>query len=596
MSRKPKNSEIPSEPRRSQLHRGLAVCGFLLLAVWLVFRPTLDYGFVNFDDDVYVYNNPELSQGLSIQGIRWAFTTNRGGQWAPMTWLSYLTDYQIYGLKPWGYHLTNLLLHAATTVLLFLVLWRMTGEIWPSAFVAAVFAIHPLQVESVVWVTERKGLLSGLFFVLTLGAYLCYVRRPFSIGRYAAVAVFFALGLMAKPTLVALPFVLLLLDYWPLGRISHNVGQAADRVPLLRRSSAGRDSLSGTACKQAVAHSSEERGPGRMIVGRLRPLLVEKSPLLLIAAGSCAIAPWAQGTAVISLEKLPMDARVSNALASSVAYLGKFFWPMDLAVFYPHPLSALPVWKSAAALLVLLVITAAVLIRWRRSPYLFVGWFWYLGMLVPVIGVVQIGLHAMADRYMYLPQIGLSIAVTWAAPYVVRSWSYRVWACGAAASLAIVALIVCASQQTTHWRDSEALWTRAIACTSQNNRAHSNLGGELFKQKRFPEAIEHFKAALEIEPEDTVSHCGLGDALLGLARETKAVEPCEEAVAHYTEALRIEPGRADVRSNLGNALVALRRFDEAIAQYEAALKIEPDRTDIRHNLDVARSLREKAKQ
>jgi protein O-mannosyl-transferase len=572
MSRKAKRQEIMPEPAasRPQVPMALAVCGLLLLAVWFVFCPTLDYGFVNFDDDVYVSDNPSLSQGLSLKGIEWAFTTHHGSQWAPITWLSYLADFEMHGLKPTGYHLTNLLLHAATTVLLFLVLWRMTDEIWPSAFVAAVFAVHPLQVESVAWVTERKGLLSGLFFVLALGAYLRYVRKPFSIWRYAAVAVFFALGLMAKPMLVTLPCVLLLLDYWPLGR---------------------------------------------MISGRFRALLVEKIPLFLIAAVSCAIAPWAQGTAVISVEKLPMASRVSNALASSAAYLGEFFWPANLAVFYPHPLGRLPTWKPAVGLFVLLAITTIVVIRWRKSPWLPVGWFWYLGMLVPVIGLVQIGLHARADRYMYLPLIGLSIALAWTAQWIVREWRYRVWLCGSVGVLAVVALTACASQQTTHWRDSEALWKRAVNCTSQNNRAHCNLAGELLRLKKFPEAIDEFEAALKIEPGDAASYCGLGEAFLRLGQGDKAVEQYEtavrlkpdyskahsnlgvalarqgrfdEAIARYKEALRLQPDYVDAHVNFGNALARLKRYNEAIAQYEAALAIDPNRNEARQNLKIVR--------
>jgi protein O-mannosyl-transferase len=586
MSRKSKHLEtpkLPPGPPNSQRNAAMAVCGGLLLAVWIVFGPTVDYGFVNFDDNVYVYENPELSHGLSVEGIRWAFTTTRGSQWAPITYLSYLADYQCYGLKPWGYHLTNLLLHAATSVLLFLVLWRMTGELWPSAFVAAVFAIHPLQVESVAWITERKGLLSGLFFVLTLGAYLAYVRRPFSIARYAAVAVLFALGLMAKPMLVTLPCLLLLLDYWPLRRLT------SERM--------GGTSLSGAkgvASGDAATSVPLNVPPGNVLAWRT--VLIEKLPLLLISAGSSAIAPWAQGTAVISLEKLPLGSRISNGLASSVAYLGEFFWPMNLAVFYPHPGDAIPAWKPAAALLTLLAVTTAAIVYWRRNPGLIVGWFWYLGTLVPVIGLVQIGLHAMADRYMYLPLIGLSIAATWTVLYFVRSWPRRVWACAAAASTAIATLTVCASQQTSYWRDSESLWTRAVACTSQNNRAECNLAGELFKQKRFSDAIQHYRAAVAIEPSDAVSYRGLGDCLLGLGKKSKTIESYKEAVVQYEKALSIEPNHAGAHSNLANALAHLNRFDEAIDQYEAALKIEPSRDDIRHNLEVVRAMREKARQ
>jgi protein O-mannosyl-transferase len=595
-SKMPKRTTPLTEPPRSQLHIVLGICGLLLLAVWLVFRPATDYGFVNFDDDVYVTDNPELLDGLSPKGIAFALTTTRGSQWAPLTWLSYLLDYEVYGLAPWGYHLTNLLLHAATTVLLFLVLRQMTGGLWSSAFVAAVFAIHPLRVESVVWVAERKDVLSGLFFVLTLGAYLHYVRNRFSLARYAAVVVLFVLGLIAKPMLVTLPLVLLLLDYWPLGRFSQSGGNKNGKT------SSGADM------------------PGEIVPARLWLLLVEKVPLLLIAAVFCVIATWAQGKAVIALERLPIASRVANALVSSVAYLGKWLWPTNLAVFYPHPLDGLPAWKPAAALSVLLAVTAVVLIYWRRKPYLLVGWFWYLIMLVPVIGIVQVGRQSMADRYTYLPQIGLSIALAWGVAGVAVAWPRRRWVYAAAGVLIVAGLAVCASRQTTHWRDSESLWDRAIACTSANSRARYCLGEELSKQKRFTEAIPHYEEAIRIEPQDATNYNSLGNALAALGDLDKGIEQygqairinpryaearsnlgvalvrqkrLEEAVSQYEEALKAEPNRAETRCNFGNALARMHRFDEAIAQYEAALSLQPNRDEIRRNLDTVRAMRRK---
>jgi protein O-mannosyl-transferase len=577
MSRRPEKA-APPKPPDSQRRTVLAVCGLLLLAVWIVFAQTIDYGFVNYDDEMNLCDNPAIGQGLSAEGIRWAWTTTHGSQWAPMTWMSYLADYQVYGLKPGGFHLTNVLLHSATTVLLFLVLRRMTGQLWPSAFVAAVFAVHPLHVETVAWLAERKGLLSGLFFVLTLGAYVEYVRRRSFRGRrfaYLAMLLFFALGLMSKPVLVTLPFVLLLLDYWPLGRASQQGG--ADILVCQKR-----HVLPGR--QECLPHQSS-----------LWRLVVEKVPLLLLAAASCAISPWAQGKAVIALEKIPLSARVGNALVSYVDYLGEMFWPANLAVFYPHPLDALPAWKPIAALLILLGITAAVLVRWRRNPYLPVGWLWYVGMLVPAIGLVQIGVHAMADRYMYLPQIGLCLAVAWAVRDVARSWPHRCLTCGTLASLAIIALTACAAQQTANWRDSESLWTHAIACTPPNSLANSNLAGELVKQKRFAEAVRFYEAALRVDPNDTVSHHDLGNALMGQGKRQQDLRCYRAAAAHYQEALKRRPDDVDTRSNLGNALARLGRLDESIAQYEAALKISPDRDDIRHNRDLVLAIRARQK-
>jgi hypothetical protein len=496
----------PSAARTAarQVYAPWLICGLLLLAVAVVFGPTVQYDFVNYDDNIAVYENPAIQHGLDAEGIHWALTTRHWGLWGPVTWLSYLTDYEIYGLKPWGYHLTNVVLHAATAVLLFLVLWRMTGRLWPCAFVAAVFAIHPLHVEVVAWVSERKGVLSGLFFVLSLGAYLEYVRRPFSLWRYLTVAVFFALSLMSKPFLVTLPFLLLLLDYWPLGRTAV--------IPLRR-------------------------------------LIVEKIPWLLLTAAWCFISPWEEGETVIGLEKLPLSARIGNALVSYVAYLEKTFWPSNLAAFYPHPGTSLPTWKPLAALLLLLAVTAFVLLRWRRNPCLPVGWLWYLGMLVPAIGLVQIGSHAMADRHMYLPQIGLCLALTWGALYVVRSWPHRAWACGTAASLVLVALLACARQQTDYWRDSKALWTHTIDATPQNVLAHSNLGMALMQRGEFDEAIKRFEEALRIDPKCEDAQCGLG---VTLARQGRF----DEAVPHLEQAVKLWPESPAFKSNLCRALTS----------------------------------------
>lgn len=591
--RKQKTPETPPKPHDPQFRTALVVCGLLLLAVCLVFGRTIDYGFVDYDDEMNICSNPQILHGLSGKGIDWAFTTNHGGQWAPVTWTSYLADYELHGLKPSGYHFTNVALHAATTILLFIVLWQMTGRLWPCAFVAAVFAVHPLHVESVAWIAERKGLLSGLFFVLSLGAYLHYVRRP-SLLRYSILAVFFALGLMSKPTLVTLPFILLLLDYWPLGRMSPNVAGTL-RVPSAR---------------------SE---PPRFAVWHL---IVEKIPLLLLTVASCAIAPWAQGNAVVALQTVSLSARIGNALVSCVAYLGETFWPAYLAVFYPHPCETLPAWKPAVALLVLLAITSAVLARWRRNPYLVVGWLWYLGMLVPVIGLVQIGSHAMADRYMYLPQIGLCIAVTWGTLHVAQSWPHRTWVCAASATTVVMALTACAWQQTTHWRSNEALWTHAIACTSDNDLAHGNLGIELAKQQRYDEAIAQYRAALKIKPNDAKTYSCLGDALLHLGQIDGAIEQYDkslrinhdsaethchlgvalarqkrlpEAVAEYEAALKIDQNYVDAHCNLGNALARQGRLDDAITHYNKALDIQPNRTEIRQNLNHVLSLKARSR-
>ena len=377
----------------------LAVCGLLFLAVALVFGQTVRHEFVTLDDDEYVYENPHVLHGLNLPGITWAFT-QRNIYWGPTLWLSFMVDGQLYGPGPGGYHLSNVLLHAATAVLLFLVLRRMTGRLWPSALVAALFAVHPLRVESVAWVTERKDVLGGLFFVLTLGAYVGYARHRFSIARYAAVMVFFVLGVAAKPTLLTVPPLLLLLDYWPLGRVAQS-----GRLSAFWR------------------------------------LTVEKVPLFLIMAACCTLFVSGQTKALTSAGQFSWSWRLGNAMISYVGYLGQSLYPAGLAVVYPRLGPSLPPGKLAAALLVLTAITAAALASRRRCPYFFIGWLWYLGMLVPTIGFVQFGVQTVADRFTYLPQIGLCIALAWGAADVFRRWPNRRWLYGIMSAVLLALLM-----------------------------------------------------------------------------------------------------------------------------------------------------------
>ncbi len=533
------------------------VCGLLVLAVGLLFGQTVCYEFVNYDDGDYVYDNPPVSHGLSGPGIVWAFTRPHAGYWIPLTWLSLMVDCQLYGLHSGGHHLTNVLLHAATAILLFLVLWRMTSGLWPSALVAAIFAVHPLHVESVAWVTERKDVLSGLFFMLTLGAYLGYVRHRSSVVRYLAVMLFFALGIMAKPALVTVPFVLLLLDYWPLGR----TGLA-------------------TARDAPVAND----GP----LGRFRipihHLVVEKLPLLVLAVIFCMVTVWTQGATLTADEHLPFSWRIANALVAYVTYLGQFFYPLGLAVFYPHPGPDLPAWKVVGALVVLACIFTVALVCCRRRPYFLMGWLWYVGMLAPMIGLLQAGEQAMADRFTYLAQIGLCIALAWAVADSCGSWSCRRWVCGVASALVLAVLMGCAWRQASFWRDSETLWTHAVACTSRNILAHNNLATILGGQGRIEEAIVQYRKALESQPDDAVVLNNLGVAL---ARRGQV----DEAMGCYYKALEIKPDYAKAHFNLGNALAGRGRWDDALAHYQKAVEIQPDLADAHINLGNALSRR-----
>ena len=495
-------ARYPSRPDRCAVS---AVRVFLLLAVTMVFGQAISHDFVSYDDPRYVWQNPHVSGGLTSEGLVWVFTHSHGFNWHPLTGLSHMLDCQLFGLWAEGHHAVNVLLHAAAAVVLFLVLRQMTRRLdqadafWRSAFVAAVFAIHPLRVESVAWVAERKDVLSGLLFMLTLAAYVAYVRRPFSLPRYLLVALLFALGLMAKPMLVTVPFVLLLLDYWPLGRWHGGTG-----ILPVRESSTGilpaREKRTDRKLAPTPARSISGVFTGMPMPLSLR-LLVEKLPLLALAAAASVATLFAQSEAMKMNTYLSLPWRIGNALVSYVDYVGQLFCPLGLAVFYPHPGNHLPVWKVTVAFLVLAGISVGVLAS-RRRPYLLVGWLWFLGMLVPTIGLVQVGFQAMADRYTYLPQIGLCIALAWGVADVSRSWSYRRWVCGVGSALVVASLMACAWLQTSYWRNSETLWTHAVDCNSQNAKAHTYLGMALGDLGQFEEAIAHFRKALEIKPDE----------------------------------------------------------------------------------------------
>jgi tetratricopeptide (TPR) repeat protein len=558
----------------------------LLLAVGLTFAQTAGFGFVNFDDRDYVYDNRNVSDGVSGEGIRWAFTQSHVANWHPLTWISLMLDCSLYGLNPARLHLTNVLLHAATVVLLFLVLRAMTGgtgsasgTLWPSALVAALFAVHPLRAESVAWVTERKDVLSGLFFVLTLGAYASYARRPFSFARYAAVMALFALGLLSKATLVTVPCLLLLLDYWPLGRMTAKKPRSSIAPSPLGSSiapSPARSSLSPPGTTGGLDFA--EAAPGRFSV--LARLLAEKIPLLLLAALASGMTIWAQSEAIVSQQHYNLWWRLRYIPIAYLSYLVRFFWPADLAALYPRPNLDLPPWQTCGALAILLGITAASIVWAPRRPYLLVGWLWYLGMLVPVVGFLQVGVAATADRNTYLAQIGLTIALVWIAadarwtrPYLRPRW-------GVAAASVIVVLLACAWRQTTVWRNSEALWTRTLACTSRNAVAHNDLGVALTAQGRIGEAIAHFQKALEIKTDYAEAHYNLGNAAMNSGR-------IDEALAQFREALNIKPDYAEAHYNLGLALASRGRIDEAIAHYQRALEIKPNSPLVHNNLGTA---------
>jgi Tfp pilus assembly protein PilF len=534
----------------------LAVCGLLVLAIALVFGQTVRYDFVRIDDDRCVYANPHVTSGWTVPGMLWALTSRQGGAgWVPLTWFSHMAVWQCYGSNAGAHHLANVLLHAAAAVVLFLVLRSMTGRLWPSALVAALFAIHPLRVESVAWVTERKDVLSGLFFMLTLGAYANYVRHPFSFVRYAGVMVFFALGIMSKPMLVTVPAVLLLLDFWPLGRMrtGRNGPLALDPSEVFSR---------WAPAKEWIVRQS-----------RLVGLVLEKLPLLALVALSCAQAVWyeAEAETVLPEDHVPIAWRVGNGWVSYVAYLEQTVCPVQLTLLYPHPGVNLPIGKIIGAALLLACISIGALTLWRRCPYLLVGWLWYLGMLVPTNGIVEFGrgVQAMADRFTYLPQIGLYVAFTWAVADVCRSWAWRRWMCGGMAALALAILMGCAWRQTTFWQDGETLYDRILTCFPRHVVVHRLLGQLLSDQGRTEEAVQHYRRACEIKPDSGEANYDLATALVGQGR-------LDEAVSYFRKALEIHPNYKAMHGGLGLALAMQGRLDEALAHYQRSLEIDPN--------------------
>jgi len=527
------------------------VAAALLALVGLLYGPPAHHDFVPFDDPNSVLENPPVREGLSWDSVRWAFTESHSANWHPLTWLSHVLDCELFGLDAGAHHLVNAALHALNAVLLLAALRRLTGRFWPSAAVALLFAVHPLRVESVAWIAERKDVLSGTFAMLTLLAWNAYARRG-GTGRYLAVALLFALGLMAKPMLVTLPLVLLLLDLWPLRRWPR--GAAAEEGALVGPSPARPASPAG--------------------------LLLEKLPLLILSAASAVVTAAAQeeGGAIRSADVLPMASRLVNTPLAYVAYLRKLVWPVDLACFYPHPAlvrheageTLAPSAWLAAALLVAL--TVAVLVAARRSrgrlSYLAVGWLWFAGMLVPVIGLVQVGAQSMADRYAYLPVVGLELAVVWAVADLVRRRPGARVAAVVALLAAAGALALRARDQVPTWRDSVTLYRHAVAVTQDNFMAHNNLGLLLAQQGDLEGADHHLGESVRIRPQYFRPWINLGNTALARGNH-------EEAAARYRRALLLRPDDADAHNNLGAALEAMGELGAAAQHRAQALRLRP---------------------
>ena len=528
------------------------------------------FEFNNYDTPEYVYENEHVINGLTAKGIKWAFTTLHFSNWHPLTWLSHMLDVQLYGLAPGRHHLTNVLFHIANVLLLFGILRQVTEDVWRCSIVAVLFALHPLHVQSVAWVAERKDVLSTFFGLLTLGFYLRYAAYR-GIGRYLLLVLFFILCLMAKPMLVTMPFLLLLLEYWPLRRFpfqNRNKTNNSDRPS---------DSISF--------------------------LLAEKIPLLVLSAGSCLVTLIAQkaGGAVGSMETYPLGLRLANALVSYMNYIVKLFWPVNLAAIYPYNWE-LPVWQVGTACLFVLGISGLAMKSYRSRPWFLVGWLWYLGTLVPVIGFVQVGTQAMADRYTYIPLIGIYIIIAWGLCDLLLRWRYRKVGLVTIVAAMIGVLMAVTWKQIGYWQNSVTLLKRAVEVTGANYMAYNNIGTGLLKSGEAGEAIEHFKVAIEINPRSALAHFNLGLALSGQGRLTEALESCTEAVRVkpdfaeayncqgkaqlglgkpgqavliYQQAIKIDPTYAEAYRNLGNALFRLGENDEALTSYQQAITIDP---------------------
>lgn len=538
--------------------RRFSISLFLAVLTLAVYSQVINYGFIDYDDAKYVYDNPFIESGINKESIFWAFTATYASNWHPLTWLSHMLDVNIFGMHPGGHHLTNVVFHIINTLLLFFILNRTTGKVFQSGFVSALFALHPLHVESVAWIAERKDVLSTMFWMLTMWGYVAFVERPDSY-RYLWVVACYVLGLMAKPMLVTLPLVLLLLDYWPLGRFKKL--NAGPRFFYARNS--------------------------------LLYLTYEKTPLFLLAAASCIITFFAQkaGGAVGSLNMLPFNTRIANALVSYVDYIFKMFWPFNLGVFYPHP-KLLPLWQVVGAVFFIVAISLLAVQNLKTRPHLFVGWFWYLITLIPVIGLVQVGRQAMADRYTYIPLIGLFIVVVWEGGRCAIKWCPNIWAeknqqttCDnvilAITSVSILAFFsVVTWFQVQYWRDSTKLYEHTLDVAGSSYVIHYNLANTYFHQKKYEKAIDHFKKALEIDSQSQDAMNNLG---LAFSRSNRL----DEAMNYFSHAIRLDPKFFAPHNNMGNLLVTQGKLDQAIDHYLDALEIDPKNPDVHNNLGLA---------
>jgi len=541
-----------STEQRTKNGRTLLVCCVLAGVTFAAFEGVRNNDFLNYDDDLYITDNPRVQEGLSFESVVWAFTSRHTGNWHPLTWMSHIIDYSMFGLNPAGHHFVSVGFHIANVVLLFLILKKMTGAFWRSAFVAAVFGLHPLAAESVAWVAERKNVLSTFFAFLTIAAYFRYTQKS-AVGRadgetslkggpgfwrYAVVVILFAAGLLSKPMLVTLPCVLILLDFWPIDRFEQAKG-----LIWLRRT------------------------------------FIEKIPLLIMSAASCVVTYMAQaeGGTVADIAAVPMNLRVGNALVSYIRYIGKIFYPVSLAVLYPRAVNGPALWQAGVCLLLLVLVSALAFILRRRCGWLFTGWFWYLGTLVPVIGLVQVGVQGMADRYMYLPGIGIYIIVAWLAGDLAMKLRVPKVIPAAAGVLVLGVLLMMTRLQVQYWRDSLLLYERTLAITENNYLMHTKYGNLLRMAGRMDEAMRHLRRAVEIKPNFAISHSNLA-----LAFRDKGM--FAEAEEEFDYSLKLNPDSVMTHNYYGIMLAEHGMYDRAMGQFRDALRADTHFSGVLGNL------------
>ncbi|HUL19843.1 MAG TPA: tetratricopeptide repeat protein [Thermodesulfobacteriota bacterium] len=568
----------------------LLILVFLILVTAITYCGVWHNDFINIDDDVYITNNLHVKEGLSLKSVYWAFTSTQNGQWSPVSFLSHLLDCTLFGLNAGGHHFTSLLFHTVNTLILFFLLFRMTTSLWPCAFIAAIFAFHPIHVESVAWVAERRDVLHTFFLLLAIFAYINYVKDPKRLW-HVCVLICFILAVMSKPMAVTLPFILLLLDYWPLGRI--RIGKKHQEPKPFTATS-----LKGISENVPISH-----------------LLIEKSSLFFIAIAISLFTLFSAWgiKSLSSFDNLPMILRLENAAVSYIGYFLKIIWPNPLAVLYPYPIT-LPIWKVVCATLLLFTITVLVTLARNKYPYLIVGWLWYLITLLPVIGLFQAGDQSMADRFMYVPMIGLLIMMVYGISHICRKWPYKTLTLAVISASIIIILIVLTRAQVKFWRNSEALFRHTLQVTTNNYFIHNHLGAVLLKQGRGQEALVHFNRALEINPYYADAHCNLGVLLLRQGKYREAIPSftaalrykphgvealtnlgivlgkygqTKEAMELFSEAMRTNPNYEEAHFNRGSLLLEMKEYKEAIQSFNIALKINSRNSKTYNNLGVS---------